>query len=81
MAVAIPSRPEAAPDRFLVALVVSVPRGSLGILTDAILAGERDSCAIGQQKALTASNTASHPLEDPMTPTTRRSPRACCVGQ
>jgi hypothetical protein len=30
-------------------------------------AGERDSDAIGQQNALTASNSVFHPLEDPMT--------------
>ena len=35
-------------------------RDSLGILTDAIRSGERDSDAIGQQNALTASHSASH---------------------
>src|SRR4029077_8771357 len=39
----------------------SAPRDSLGILTDAILAVERDSGALGKQNAITASNFASHP--------------------
>jgi AAA ATPase domain len=39
----------------------SAPGDTLGILTEAILAGERDSGAIGQQNAITASNSASHP--------------------
>ena len=40
---------------------IVAPRETLGISTDAILVGERDSGAIGQQKTLTASNSASHP--------------------
>ena len=39
----------------------SAPGDTLGILTEAILAGERDSGAIGQQNVITASNSASHP--------------------
>jgi hypothetical protein len=35
----------------------NAPRDSLGILTDAIRSSERDSDAIGQQNALTASNS------------------------
>jgi hypothetical protein len=39
----------------------SAPKDSLGILTEAILASERDSGAIGQQNAITAGNSASRP--------------------
>jgi hypothetical protein len=46
-------------------MAVPVPSGPstdrLGISTEAILASERDSGAIGRQNAITASNSASHP--------------------
>jgi hypothetical protein len=63
---------------------VSAPRDSLGILTDAILAGERDSGAIGQQKAITGEQFRVSPLEDPMTTracTRRGSAPPCCPGR
>ena len=54
----VPQRPAARPGADGCA---SAPGGSLGILTEAILASERDSGAIGRQNAITASNSASHP--------------------
>src|SRR6266496_1705900 len=42
----------------------SVPRDPLGIPTEAIPAGKRDSGATGKENAITASKSASHPLED-----------------
>ena len=43
------------------------PGDPLGIPTEAILAGERDSGAIGQQNAIPTSNSCVSPSEDSMT--------------